>query len=382
MPETRSLGPLLDEHHIELAGEIDQFCSTELRDRQPPVDDAGARREAREILPLLGQAGWLEFAVPRSGDLDRRACCLVREALASVSPLADAVFALQCLATQPILLSGQAEIRASWLEGARNGESMTAFAMTEEAAGSDVSGIETCATAGGNSWTLDGRKRFISNAGIADLYLVLAVTDAGADPAALSWFAVPAESRGLSFVTAQVMSEPHPLGEIELRGCSVDQASVVGELGDGFKLAMGTLDRLRTTVAAAACGMAGRALAEAIAHAGSRQQFGRPLSRFQLVQQKLAVMATELDAARLLTYRSAWLGDREQGRTTGSSAMAKWFATEAAQRVVDQAVQIHGGLGVLESSVVDRLYRAVRSLRIYEGATEVQQLVVARELLK
>jgi acyl-CoA dehydrogenase len=382
MPDTSSLGPLLDERHVELAIELERFCTAELRDRPIPEDDDEARREARHLLELLGSSGWLSYAVPEGGEIDRRACCLIREALAAVSPLADAVFALQCLGMQPILLAGQAHEQVAWLEGARRGTAMAAFAMTEESAGSDVSGIETTAVADGPEWVLDGSKRFISNAGIADVYLVLFSTDAEASPPQLSWFVVPADTKGLDFSGPQVMSEPHPLGEITLSSCRVPRQSLVGSAGDGFQLAMRTLNRLRTTVAAAACGMAGRALDEAIVHAQSRRQFGRSLDRFQLIQQKLAVMATELRAARLLTYRSAWGGDGASETAPESSAMAKWYATEVAQSVVDQAVQIHGGDGVLASSPVDRLYRAVRSLRIYEGATEIQQLVVAREILR
>jgi len=382
MPETRSLGPLLDQRHVALAGEIERFCAEEIAGLPPAEDDASARGDARKILALLGHSGWLEYAVPADGVLDRRACCLIREALASASPLADAVFALQCLGTQPIFLADAGASHCAWLEGARRGELMAAFAMTEDEAGSDVSGIQTRAEAEGDDWLLDGDKQLISNAGIADFYLVLAVTGAESEPPGLSWFVVPGDAEGLVFSGPQVLSEPHPLGTIALRSCRVPALSLLGNRDGGFKLGMATLNRLRTTVAAAACGMASRALDETLSHAGDRQQFGRPLARFQLVQQKLAVMATELDAARLLTYRAAWAGDEGSGDEAKLSAMAKWFATEAAQRVVDQAVQIHGGRGVLRSSPVDRLYRAVRALRIYEGATEVQQLIVARKILE
>jgi alkylation response protein AidB-like acyl-CoA dehydrogenase len=212
--------------------------------------------------------------------------------------------------------------------------------------------------------------------------VVFAVTDRSGTRPALSAFLVPAGTDGLRFAAAQVMSEPHPLGEIELVDCRLPEEALLGTEGGGFQLGMATLDRLRVSVAAAACGIGARALSEALDHAARREQFGRPLSDFQLVQQKLAVMATELDAARLLTYRAAATADQGSAGVTLVSAKAKWFATEAAQRIVDQAVQIHGGSGVMEASIVDRLYRAVRSLRIYEGSTEIQQLVVARELLK
>jgi acyl-CoA dehydrogenase len=296
--------------------------------------------------------------------------------------LADSVFALQCLGTQPVRQADVVSLHQEWLDRARSGEAMAAFAMTEESAGSDVGGMETRARREGDDWVLDGGKKFISNAGLADFYLVLAVTAPDEKRPGLSFFMVPAETEGLRFAGELVMSEPHPLGSIALENCRVPGSALVGEENAGFRIGLATLDALRPTVAAAACGMAARALDEAVAYARKRQQFGRALSEFQLVQQKLAVMATELDAARLLTYRAAASADRGQEGVTRQSAMAKWYATEAAQRVIDQAVQIHGGSGVLAESVVDRLYRSIRALRVYEGTTEIQQLVVARDLLK
>lgn len=380
MPETSSLGPLLDERHVEIATAVERFCREEIAPFPPAEDDDAARHAARQFLDLLGRSGWLDYAVPQDGRLDRRACCLIREALAEASPLADAVFALQCLGSQPLLLGGAAESQREWLDGARSGRTMLAFGMTEAEAGSDVSGVRTRAEPTGDAWVLDGDKHLISNAGIADLYLMLAVTEPESEPPGLSWFLVPADADGLTFTGAQVLSEPHPLGKISLQSCRVPKESLVGGCGDGFKLGMATLNRLRPTVAAAACGMARRALDEALSYAADRRQFGRPLIGLQMIQQKLAVMATELDAARLLTYRAAWAGDRNGDDRPKLSAMAKWYATEAAQRVVDQAVQIHGGRGVLKESPVERLYRAVRALRIYEGSTEIQQLIVSREL--
>lgn len=383
MPDTRTLDGLLEPRHGELAEAIDHYCDAEdLRNLPAAENDDAARRRARQLLTSLGGAGWLEYAVPEDGRVDLRACCLIREALAASSPLADAVFALQCLGTQPILAADAAGAHQDWLEGARSGRLMAAFAMTEEAAGSDVSSMETRAVREGEEWRLEGTKRYISNAGLADFYVVFAVTDPEPERPRLSCFLVPAETPGLTFTRPQVMSEPHPLGEIELASCRLPVESLVGEEGEGFALGMKSLDRLRASVAAAACGMAQRALDEALAHARSRVQFGRPLARLQLVQQKLAVMASELDAARLLTYRAARVADTASRGLTRVSAMAKWYATEMAQRAVDQAVQIHGGAGVMATSPVDRLYRAVRALRIYEGPTEIQQLVVARELLR
>jgi acyl-CoA dehydrogenase len=259
---------------------------------------------------------------------------------------------------------------------------MTAFAMTETGAGSDVAGIATAARRDGSGYVLDGAKTLISNAGIADLYVVFASTDRARGAKGLSCFLVPADAPGLRFLGPQVLSAPHPLGEIAFEECRLPADALLGAEGRGYGLGLAALDRLRPTVAAAACGMAARALAESLAHVKRRQQFGRPLAEFQLVQQKLARMATELTAARLLTYRAAFEKDGGRERITSEAAMAKSFATEAAQRAVDDAVQLVGGRGVLADHPVDHLYRAVRALRIYEGTTEIQQLIIAAELLK
>jgi len=259
---------------------------------------------------------------------------------------------------------------------------MTAFAMTEPEAGSDVAGIATTARRDGSGYVLDGTKTLISNAGIADLYTVFASTDRAKASKGISCFLVPADASGLRFVGPQVLSAPHPLGDIAFEDCRVPTDALLGTEGRGYGLGLATLDRLRPTVAAAACGMAARALTESLVHVKQRQQFGKPLAQFQLVQQKLARMATDLAAARLLTYRAAYEKDQGQERITSEAAMAKSFATEMAQRAVDDAVQLIGGRGVLTSHPVDRLYRAVRALRIYEGTTEIQQLIIAGELLK
>jgi acyl-CoA dehydrogenase len=254
--------------------------------------------------------------------------------------------------------------------------------MTEPDAGSDVASMATTATKDGDHYVLNGTKTFISNAGIAHWYTVFAVTDKSRGHRGISCFAVPAQTKGLRFVRPLELSAPHPLGEIAFEDCRVPADARVGAEGEGFKLGLATLDRLRPTVAAAACGMATRALAEALAHVRERRQFGKPLAEFQLVQEKLATMATDLTAARLLTYRAAWEKDGGRERITVEAAMAKAFATETAQRVVDAAVQLLGGRGVLADHPVDRLYRSVRALRIYEGTTEVQHLIIAGELLK
>ena len=376
----------LEDRHAQMAAEIDAFAEHSIATLLHPTDDATARLQARQILQLLGDSGWARFSVPVQTEegvsLDLRACCLIREALAAASPLADAVFALQCLGSMPVALAGGEEVRQRYLPEVEHGRMMTAFAMTEPEAGSDVGAIATRAERSGDDYVLNGHKILISNAGLADLYTVFAKTDPDAGSRGLSVFVVPAETAGLEFVGAQIMSEPHPLGEIRFQDCRIPIEQRLGEEGDGFKIGMQTLDRLRTTVAAAACGMATRAFKEALDHARHRQQFGRPLADFQLIQQKLARMSTELTAARLMVYRAACEADLGAARVTLESAMAKAFATEAAQRIVDDAVQIIGGRGALADHPVDRLYRAVRSLRIYEGTTEIQHLVIARELLR
>jgi acyl-CoA dehydrogenase len=378
MPDARLIRIFLEPRHAALAERAGSFAMGEIAKRPEPVEDADARREARTLLGLLGAEGWLQPIF----DLDLRGCCLMREVLAEASPLADAVFALQALGTTPILLAGSQAQKDRWLGPIAEGKVMTAFAMTEPEAGSDVAAIATTARREGSGYVLDGSKTLISNAGIADLYTVFASTDRAKGAKGISCFLVPGDVPGLRFVGPQVLSAPHPLGEIAFEDCRVPADTLLGTEGRGYGLGLATLDRLRPTVAAAACGMASRALAESLAHVKQRHQFGTPLTQFQLVQQKLARMATELTAARLLTYRAAYEKDHGQERITSEAAMAKSFATEMAQRAVDDAVQLIGGRGVLASHPVERLYRAVRALRIYEGTTEIQQLIIAGELLK
>jgi len=366
----------LEPHHLELGERLTDFVTREMSGGHP-ADDAEARVRAVELCRMLGAGGWLEPIRAQ----DFRACCVTREVLAAVSPLADAIFALQALGTTPIALAGSGEQREAWLEPALSGEAVAAFAMTEPQAGSDVAAIATTARREGEEYVLDGEKTLVSNAGIADFYVLFATTDAEAGSRGLTAFVVPADTEGFRFVRPLVMSDPHPLGEIALDGCRLPASNRLGDEGEGFKLGMATLDRLRPTVGAAACGMAARALDEATRHARERKQFGRPLAGFQLIQEKLGRMATDLTAARLLVYRAAWERDGGADRTDVEAAMAKAFATEMAQRVVDDAVQIVGGRGVLAEHPVDRLYRAVRALRIYEGTTEIQRLIVARRLI-
>jgi len=378
MLDTAPIRAFVDEQHIALAARVDDFATRQLAPVAEPKDDAAARHQARDFLTKLGAGGWLQPI----RDQDWRACCIVREALAAASPLADAVFALQALGVVPMLLSAHEAMRKRWLEPAIQGRAMASFAMTEPEAGSDVASLGATAEPDGDGYFITGTKTFISNAGIADFYTVFATTDRAKKDKGIGCFVVAADTPGLRFVRPLLLSAPHPLGEIAFQKAKVPGNCRLDAAGEGFKLGLATLDRVRCTVGAAACGMAARALAEALAHAKSRQQFGRPLADFQLIQQKLARMATDLTAARLLVYRAAWEKDRGAERVTLEAAMAKAFATEAAQRIVDDAVQILGGRGVLADNPVDRLYRSVRALRIYEGTTEIQQLIIAGQLIK
>jgi acyl-CoA dehydrogenase len=378
MPDVRAIRAFLEPRHLELAERIAEFARREIAPLPEPADDTAARQQAREILTLLGHGGWLAPIL----ELDLRSCALIRETLAVASPLADSVFALQALGSVPIVLAGTTELKERWLPAMAAGRAMAAFAMTEPEAGSDVASITTRARREGDDYVLDGAKTFISNAGLADFHVVFATGDPTLGKKGISCFVVGAEARGLRFTGPQILSAPHPLGEISFAGCRVPAASRVGEEGEGLTLGLATLDLLRATVAAAACGMAERALSEALDHALVRKQFGKPLAEFQLIQAKLARMATDLAASRLLTYRAAWEKDTGATRVTLESAMAKSFATEAAQRIVDDAVQILGGRGLLAGHPLDRLYRSVRALRIYEGTTEIQQLIIAGQLIR
>lgn len=378
MPDLVTTRVFLEERHHRLAEDVSAFIRAELEPLGVAEDDAAARRQAREVLALLGDGGWLQPIA----DIDLRACGLLRETLAGASPLADAVFALQALGSMPLLIAGDAAKRESWLPRILRGEVMTAFAMTEAEAGSDLSRISTRAIRDNGSYVLEGGKSFISNAGLADLYTVFAVTDPELGKKGISCFLVSADTPGLEFVAPQVLSAPHPLGVLAFHGCRVSAADRLGAEGEGLKIGLASLDRLRATVGAAACGMAQRALEEALDHALERRVGdGGVLGDFQLIQEKLARSATELTAARMLVYRALWERDNGAERTTVEAAMAKAFATEAAQRIIDDAVQVLGGRGCLADHPVDRLYRAVRSLRIYEGTTEIQHLIIAGHLL-
>ena len=372
------INAFLDASHVELAGRLVHFCDTRLANHDEALSDTEARQRARDRLRVMGDAGL--YAPIAASNL--RALCLTREQVAYADPLADAVLALQALGGTPFVLAGTGAQRAQWLDAIVAGRVMSAFAMTEHEAGSDVAAMRTTARRYGAGWVLDGEKHLISNAGIADVYLVFAVTTPGAGSHGISLFIVPSDTSGLVYAGPQELSAPHPIGRIRLESCRVGADALLGEVDRGFKLGMMTLDRVRPSVGAAACGMAARALVEALQHASTRKQFGEPLANFQLVREKLGRMACDLEAARLLVYRAAWQLDHHDVRISLEAAMAKSVATEAAQGIVDEAVQILGGRGVLVGNPVERLYRAVRALRIYEGATDIQRLIIAGALLE
>ncbi|HNB46221.1 MAG TPA: acyl-CoA dehydrogenase family protein, partial [Burkholderiaceae bacterium] len=377
----------LDDRHRRLARELDAWARDHVPHHHGPDVDA----ECRALVQSLGAAGWLKHAVAGTAHggtadvIDTRAICLIRETLARHSGLADFAFAMQGLGSGAISLAGTPEQRAAWLPKVAAGEAICAFALSEPEAGSDVAAL-TCAarqesSKGGDDYVLDGEKTWISNGGIADVYVVFART--GEAPAArgISAFIVPAGTPGFEIAERIEVIAPHPLARLRFSGCRIPASARIGAAGEGFKLAMRTLDAFRTSVAAAALGFARRALDEGLQRATTRRMFGGVLADFQLTQAKLAQMATTIDSAALLTYRAAW--QRDQGRNvTREAAMAKMVATEGAQQVIDAAVQLWGGLGVVSEQPVERLYREIRALRIYEGATEVQQLIIARELLK
>ncbi|NKB89592.1 MAG: acyl-CoA dehydrogenase [Acidobacteria bacterium] len=377
MSQVAEIRAFLDPAHTEFAERCGAYCREELRALPEPHDDDAARVQAREVLDWMGHAGW--FGPIAEGDL--RELCLLREAVASASPLADAVVALQGLSITPLLLAENEAMRSTWLQPALQGAAMGAFALTEAEAGSDVAAIATTAVRHDDVYVLNGEKTFISNAGIADFYIVFATTDPSAGTRGLTAFVVGAATPGFEFVAPQVLSSPHPLGTVAFRDCAVPSACRLGDEGQGFKLGMMTLDKLRVSVGAAACGMAARALEESLAHVAAREQFGKPLAEYQLVQDKLARMYVELAASRLLVYRAAWEKDQGAERLTLEAATAKVGATEAAQRIIDHGVQLLGGRGVLANNVVDRMYRSIRALRIYEGTSEIQHIIIARQLL-
>ena len=375
--------PFFEPRHAQLERELDAWAAQHVRDAHG--DDVDA--QCRSLVRALGDAGWLRHAIGGTayggaGDaIDTRAICLVRETLARHNGLADFAFAMQGLGSGAISLFGSAANKQAYLPRVARGEAIAAFALSEPAAGSDVAAMQCSAARDGDDYVLDGEKTWISNGGIADFYVVFARTGEQPGARGISAFIVDKDTPGFEIAERINVIAPHPLARLRFNGCRIAASQRLGEAGQGFKVAMATLDVFRTSVAAASLGFARRALDEALAHAQGRKMFGQVLADFQLTQAKLAQMATGVDASALLTYRAAW--QRDQGRkVTKEAAMAKMTATETAQQVIDAAVQMFGGMGVVSEHPVERLYREIRALRIYEGATEVQQLIIARELLR
>jgi acyl-CoA dehydrogenase len=382
--------PFFAPEHRAWAGELAAWADREL---PALIDHEAVDDSCRRLVRALGDGGWLRAAVPTGAAIpfsmrfSVRALCLARETLAYHDGLADFAYAMQGLGSAPIVLFGTEEMKARWLPRVAAGEAIAAFALSEPDAGSDAAALATTAipdaTLDGPAHVrLDGTKTWISNGGIADFYVVFARTGEASGSKGVSAFVVDAGTPGLEIAERIEVIAPHPLATLRFDGCRVPLASRLGGPGEGFKVAMATLDVFRSTVGAAALGMARRALDEALDRSRNRQLFGAPLADLQLTQAALADMATEVDAAALLVYRAAWTRDQGAARVTREAAMAKMFSTEAAQRVIDRAVQIFGGLGVKKGMKVEQLYREIRALRIYEGATEVQKIVIARETLR
>jgi acyl-CoA dehydrogenase len=376
--------PFFDATHRALAAGIETWAAENLRETQPE-QDVDAR--CRELVAALGRAGWLRCCVPAAyggvhEQIESRSLCLVREALARHDGLADFAFAMQGLGSGAISLAGSEDLKRRWLPRVAAGEAIPAFALSEPDAGSDVAAISTRAQRDGADWVIEGVKTWISNGGIADFYCVFARTGAEGGAKGISAFVVQADDPGLLIARRIETMAPHPLATLEFRRCRIPAERRLGPEGEGFKLAMRTLDVFRVSVAAAALGFARRAFDEGLAHAGRRKLFGTTLAEMQLTQGAIADMATGIDAAALLTYRAAWSRDASGAAATREAAMAKMAATETAQSVIDRALQMFGGAGVERGNPVERLYREIRALRIYEGATEVQKLIIARETLR
>lgn len=373
--------PFLDDSHRDLALRLDEWCARVLGPLPHSEDDIDG--QCRELVRLLGAGGWLRYAVPSSHggmfeSLDVRSLCLIRETLARWSGLADFVFAMQGLGSGAIGLFGSDAQKLQVLPGIASGERMGAFALTELESGSDVAAMTTSARRDGDDWIIDGAKTYISNGGIASQYILFARTGEAPGAKGISAFLVPADTPGLTIADRIRVIAPHPLATLRFEAMRLPGDALIGEAGRGFSYAMASLDLFRTTVGAAALGFARRALDEATSRTLSRTLQGKPLSDNAVVQANLADMALDVDASALLIYRAAWTRDVAGLRNTREAAMAKLFATDHAQDVIDKAVQLHGGLGVVHGHVVESLYREVRALRIYEGASEVQRVVIAR----
>jgi acyl-CoA dehydrogenase len=368
--------PFFEPRHRILAEALDTWCEAHL-----PVDHSDVDAACRLLVARLGSGGWLHHSAAAAGKtLDVRTLCLIRETLARHDGLADFSFAMQGLGMGAVSLFGTADQR-NWLTRTRAGTAIAGFALTEPDSGSDVANIATTAQKAPGGWRLNGEKTYISNGGIADIYVLIARTGEGPGARGLSAFLMPADASGLSVVSRIEVMAPHPLAHLRLSDVHLPDIALIGAAGAGFKQAMAVLDVFRSTVGAAALGFARRALDEALARTQSRQIQGAPLSDLQMVQGHLADMALKIDAAALLIYRAAWTKDKGAVRISREAAMAKLFATEAAQEVIDMAVQLHGGDGVRTGFAVERLYREIRALRIYEGASDVQRIIIARSLI-
>ncbi|CAM3590849.1 Acyl-CoA dehydrogenase [Bordetella sputigena] len=379
--------PFFDDTHRQLATGLDVWCASSLHG----LDHADTDAACRSLVARLGQAGWLRYCVPAGPDgawggqlpaVDSRAVCILRETLARHDGLADFALAMQGLGSGAIALAGSDALRARYLPRVARGEAIAAFALSEAEAGSDVAAMACEARLDGDHYVLNGGKTWISNGGIADFYCVFARTGEAPGARGISAFVVDAGTPGFSIAERIQVIAPHPLATLRFDDCRIPVSQRLGEAGQGFKLAMMTLDIFRASVAAAALGFARRALSEALARATSRRMFGQTLADLQLTQAALGDMATAIDASALLTYRAAWQRDVQGRSTTREAAMAKMMATESAQSVIDRALQMFGGAGVVSGTPVEKLYREIRALRIYEGATEVQKLIIARALLK
>jgi acyl-CoA dehydrogenase len=375
--------PFFEAAHRTLAVELNDWAERVLPNLDLPHEE-GAELDAgvRRLVGSLGEAGLLRLSVPgayggRHPRLDVRSLCLARETLARHAGLADFAFAMQGLGSAPISLFGSEAQRQHYLPEIATGRMISAFALSEDSAGSDVAGMNTQAVSDGDGYRLSGSKTWISNAGLADVYTVFARLDGVPGAKGLAAFAVPADTPGLDASERIEVIAPHPLGRVKFNDCRLPASALIGQPGDGFKIAMATLDVFRSTVGAAALGFARRALDEALARSMERQVFGKPLADYQLTQAKIAEMATDIDAAALLIYRAGWVKDSGRERVTREASMAKLYATESAQQVIDKAVQLFGGLGVVRGVTVEELYREIRALRIYEGTSEIQKLVIA-----
>ena len=367
--------PFFETRHRVLAAALDVWCSAHL-----PVDHRDVDAACRGLVTLLGKDGWLQHSAPAAGaQLDVRSLCVIRETLARHDGLADFAFAMQGLGMGAVSLFGT-DVQREWLNRTGAGTAIAGFMLTEPGSGSDVAATSTTAERVQGGWVLNGAKTYISNGGIADVYVIIARTAAGGAKG-LSAFLLPADVAGLSVVERIEVMAPHPLAHLQLRDVHLPQAALIGAAGDGFKIAMSVLDVFRATVGAAALGFARRALDEALARVKSRKVGGAALADLQMVQGHLADMALQIDASALLIYRAAWVKDQGAARVSREAAMAKLYATEAAQKVIDMAVQLHGGDGVRNGMVVEALYREIRALRIYEGASDVQRVVIARSIL-